>query len=46
MEKKEVEINSKSGDKDNLLWIFFKLKGLEGVKVDKINQKKRNHYLK
>ena len=40
-EKKEVEINSKSGDKDNLLWIFFKLKGLEGVKVDKINQKEK-----
>ena len=40
-EKKEVEINSKSGDKDNLLWIFFKLKGLEDVKVDKINQKEK-----
>ena len=38
-EKKEIEINSKDSNSDNLLWIFFKCKGLEGIKVDKINQK-------
>ena len=38
-EKNEVEINSKDSNSDNLLWIFFKCKSLEGVKVDKINQK-------
>ena len=38
-EKKEVEINSKDSNMDNLLWIFFKCKGLEDVKVDKINEK-------
>ena len=38
-EKKQVEINSKDSNSDNLLWIFFKCKELEGIKVDKINQK-------
>ena len=38
-EKNQVEINSKDSNSDNLLWIFFKCKQLEGVKMDKINQK-------
>ena len=38
-EKKEIEINSKDSNSDNLLWIFFKCKELEGIKMDKINQK-------
>ena len=38
-EKKEIEINSKDSNSDNLLWIFFKCKELEGIKRDKINQK-------
>ena len=38
-EKKEVEINSKDGTSDNLLWIFFKCKELQDLKVDKINEK-------
>ena len=38
-EKKEVEINSKDSSFDNLLWFFLKIKGLEDLKVDKINQK-------
>ena len=38
-EKKDFEIDSKNFNSDNLLWIYFKCKSLEGVKVDKINQK-------
>jgi len=38
-EKNQVEINSKDSNSDNLLWIFFKCKELENLKMDKINQK-------
>ena len=38
-EKKDFEIDSKNFNSDNLLWIYFKCKSLEGIKVDKINQK-------
>ena len=38
-EKKYFEIDSKNFNNDNLLWIYFKCKSLEGIKVDKINQK-------
>ena len=38
-EKNKVEINSKDSNSDNLLWIFFKCKELENLKMDKINQK-------
>ena len=38
-EKNQVEINSKDNNSDNLLWIFFKCKELENLKMDKINQK-------
>ena len=38
-DKKEVEINSKDSNIDNLLWIFFKCDALKDIKVDKINEK-------
>ena len=38
-EKNQVEINSKDSNSDNLLWIFFKCKELENLKMDKINQR-------